>query len=200
MNVSQLLDKLNNAPLILLTLFVLPLTVQSQEIGKRILSTVDSSDVTYITLIQEFEVNVSLDSVWNAYSTKEGWEGAFVAKAEVDFKINGTILTSYDKNAVIGDSTTIALNVLNFIPHKMITLQADIAGNFPGFTKEEAGDLYNIILFEEITASKTKIISYGVGYRNNEKFRNLMKFFIQGNEYSYNNFINYLEKGQKVKF
>ena len=174
-------------------------SIIAQRNDKRILSSVDTVG-DYLTLRHEFVVNVPLDSVWHAYTSKEGWEGAFVAKATVDFKINGSILTTYDKNATIGDSTTIRLNVLNFIQKKMITLKADISGNFAAFTEEEAKDLYNVIWFEELSKSETRIVSYGLGYRNNEKFSRLMKFFIQGNEYSYKNLINYLENGIKVKF
>ena len=37
-------------------------------------------------------------------------------------------------------------------------------------------------------------------YKNNEKYLNLMKFFIQGNELSYNNLIAYLETGKLAKY
>lgn len=160
----QFLSKSISIFLILLTFISLPFIGHTQEEEKRIHSIVDSSYTAYMTLIHEFNVNVNIDSAWNAYTTKEGWEGAFVAQAEVDFRINGTILTSYNKNAIIGDGTTIVLNVLNFISGKMITLQADIAGNFAGFTKDEARDLYNVIFFEEISNTKTRIRSYGLGY------------------------------------
>ena len=67
--------------------------------------------------------------------------------------------------------------------------------------KEDEKDLYNTILFEELSPSKTKVISYGIGYKNNEKYMSLMKFFIQGNEQSYLNLISYLETGKpSVKY
>ena len=78
----------------------------------------------------------------------------------------------------------------------MLTLQAELTKNFPEFMKADAKDLYNMILFEAISATKTKVTSYGIGYKNNDKYRSLMTFFIQGNEQSYHNLISYLETGK----
>lgn len=165
----------------------------------RILSTIDSTYNNEIVLIQEFTVNVPIDSVWNTCTTKEGWESAFVAVAEIDFKVGGSIKTSYNKNATIGNSTTIVIHIVNYVPKKILTLQAEISENFPEFMKKEAKDFYNVIYFEEIHKRKTKIISYGIGYKNNPKFLSLLKFFISANEMSYLNLIKYLETGEKVK-
>ncbi|MDH7448180.1 SRPBCC domain-containing protein [Aquimarina sp. 2201CG14-23] len=180
-----------------LLIFSQDATVQTE---KRIISTVDSTNKKELMLIQEFIVKVPLDAVWNAYTTKKGWESWAVAIAEVNFKINGTIRTNYNKNGKIGDSTTINLHVVNYIPKKLITLQAELTGNFPGFIKKDQKDLYNIIYFDPLTDKTTKITSYGIGYKNNPKYRSLMKFFISGNEMSYQQLIAYLEKGEITKY
>jgi len=163
---------------------------------KRVTSVIDSSKADNLVLKQSFVVNVPLDSVWNAYTTKKGWESWATAKAEIDFKINGVIKTNYNKDGEIGDETTITLHVVNYIPHRMLTLQAELTKNFPEFMKADEKDLFNMILFEAIEPSKTKVVSYGIGYKNNEKYMSLMKFFIQGNAQSYLNLISYLETGQ----
>ena len=188
---------------VLLVLF--PLLVISQtskeSIQKRVTSIVDSSYTNNLVLKQSFVVNVALDSVWNAYTTKKGWESWATSIAEIDFKINGIIKTNYNKEGKIGDDATITLHIINYIPKRMITLQAEITKNFPEFMKEDEKDLYNMILFEKISPTKTKVISYGIGYKHNEKYMSLMKFFIQGNEQSYLNLISYLETGKpSVKY
>ena len=162
----------------------------------RVHSHIDSSYNEELVLVQEFDVNVPLDDVWEAYTTKAGWEGAFVEKAEVDWKVGGLIKTTYDPNATIEDSTTIYLTIVNYVPNRLITLQANISDNFKLFTDEEAKDLYNVVQFESLSENKTKVISYGIGYKNNDKFKGLMKFFIQGNEMSYLKLIGYLEGAQ----
>ena len=183
-----------------IVLICLPLMMISQESDKvtvkRVTSVVDSSHVNNVVLKQSFEVNVSIDSVWNAYTTKKGWEKWATAIAEVDFKINGLIRTNYNKDGKIGDESTITLHVINYIPQRMLTLQAELNKNFPEFLKEDEKSLFNMILFEEITPIKTKVISYGIGYKNNEKYMSLLNFFIQGNEQSYLNLISYLETGK----
>lgn len=168
----------------------------NQESNHRIVSKIDSTNTQELFLIQEFTVNVPIDSVWNAYTTKQGWESWATAIAEIDFNINGTVKTNYNKNGKIGDEATIVMHVLNYVPNRMLTLQAELAEHFPAFMKEDEKDLYNVILFEELSASKTKITSYGIGYKNNEKYKSLMQFFVKGNEQSYINLISYLETGK----
>lgn len=181
-------------------LLMLPLVHSAQstepDLENRITSAVDSTDQGELILVQTFEVNTSLESVWNAYTTKKGWENWATPVAEIDFKAGGLIQTNYDKNAEIGDEGTITLHVVNYIPQKMITLQAELTENFPEFMKADAEDLFNVITFNELEQNRTQIISYGLGYKNNEKYKQLMKFFIQGNESSYKNLIKYLETGQ----
>lgn len=192
---------------ILIILFAVFLTSSSfgQEKSKteekRVVSKIDSTYNNELALIQEFTVNVPIDSVWNAYSTKKGWESWAVSIAEIDFKINGLIQTNYNKDGKIGDDSTITLHILNYVPNRMITLQAEILKNFPEFMKEDEKDLYNVILFEELGISKTKVTSFGIGYKNNEKYKSLMQFFVKGNEQSYLNLIAYLETGKpSVKY
>lgn len=183
--------------IILLSFPILLISQTSKKILEdRIVSVIDSSDANNMVLKQSFIVNVSLDSVWNAYTTKKGWESWATAIAEIDFKINGIIKTNYNKAGKIGDASTITLHIRNYVPKRMLTLQAEITKNFPIFMKDDEKDLYNMILFEEISPSKTKVTSYGIGYKNNKKYMSLMKFFIQGNEQSYLNLISYLETGK----
>ena len=187
-----------------LLLLILPIIlwgqVDSLLIEKRVVSMVDSSHSDNMVLIQTFEVNVPVEKVWEAYTTKKGWESWAVAQAKIDFKVNGLIQTSYDKNTEIGDSNTIRLHIINFVPKKLLTLQAELSPHFPAFMKEDAKDLFNLVHFESITPTKTKIISYGIGYKKNKKYLDLMKFFISGNEASYLQLIAYLENGEVVKY
>jgi len=145
-------------------------------------------------LIQEFTVKAPLKAVWDAYTTKEGWENWSVPLAEIDLKIGGTIKTNYNPNGQIGDSTTIVNNIINYVPRRLLTLQAEITDNFPEFMKNEAKDFYNIIYFDEVEPGLTNIKSFGIGYRNNPKYIALMKFFIPANEKTLMNLISYLEK------
>lgn len=167
--------------------------------GQRIVSIIDSTQKNEIVLIQVFTVNAPLDSVWKAYTTKKGWESWAVPIADVKLKVGGYIKTNYNKEGEIGDSTTIVTHIVNYVPQKILTLQAEITDNFPDFMKEEAEDFYNVIYFEELEYGRTNVESYGIGYKNNPKYLSLMSYFVKANEMSLMNLISYLESGNPVK-
>jgi uncharacterized protein YndB with AHSA1/START domain len=182
----------------LILTFVITLLVTfsllAQEQPKRVSSTIDSTYQDELVLIQEFTVDAPINQVWDAYTTKEGWENWSVPLAEVEFKIGGTIKTNYNPNGQIGDSTTIVTNIINYVPFQLLTLQAEITDNFPEFMKKEAKNFYNVIYFDEVQTGQTKVKSFGIGYRNTPKYMNLMNFFIPANEKTLMRLIEYLEQ------
>lgn len=166
---------------------------------KRVVSTIDSTRTPELVLIQEFTVNSPIDSVWNAYTTKKAWESWAVPLAEIDLKVGGFIKTNYNKAGKIGDSTTIVTHIINYVPKKLITLQAEITDNFPDFMKKDAKDFYNVIYLDETEKGKTNVKSYGIGYKNNPKYLALMEYFMPANEKLLMNLILYLETDTKTK-
>ena len=175
---------------------LLPVFLTSLAIGqeKRVVSNIDSTKTPELVLIQEFTVKSPIDSVWNAYTTKEGWENWAVPLAEIDLKVGGFIKTNYNKEGKIGDSTTIVTHIINYVPNRLITLQAQITDNFPEFMKEDAKDFYNVIYFDEFENGVTDVKSFGIGYKNNPKYLSLMNYFISANEKTLLKLIDYLEK------
>lgn len=186
-------------PIALALFLCIPFLLSAQQADEiksnRITSIIDSSDTNNMVLVQSFIVNVPVDSVWDAYSTKKGWESWATAIAELDFRINGLIRTNYNIEGKIGDESTITLHIINYVPKQMLTLQAELTKNFPQIMQEDEKDLFNVVLFQPLSDDQTKVISYGIGYKKNEKYMSLMNFFIQGNEQSYLNLISYLESG-----
>jgi len=160
---------------------------------KRVTSTIDSTKTPELVLIQEFSVKSPIESVWNAYTTKKGWESWAVPVAEIDLKVGGTIKTNYNKEGKIGDSTTIVTHIINYVPKKLLTLQAELTDNFPEFMKEDAKDFFNVIYFSELENGYTNVKSFGIGYKNNSKYLALMNYFIPANEKTLLQLIDYLE-------
>lgn len=101
---------------------------------------------------------------------------------------------------MIGDSTTITTDIVNYVPHKLTTLQTEITDDVPLFMKEDAKDFYNVIYFDSTEDGKAKITSYDIGYKNNPKYLELIDYFIAANKKSLKNLIKYLERGKVVKF
>ena len=162
--------------------------------GAQITSTIDSTLIGELVLEQVILIQAPIDQVWEAFTTKEGWEAWAVTKSQIDWRVGGTIKSVYGEDAEVGDSTTITNNILQIVPYKLLTLQAELSPHFPGFMKADSKRLYNTILFHAVDEKSTKVVSYGMGYRNNEKYGALMEFFIKGNEMSYQKLIEYLEK------
>ena len=147
-----------------------------------------------LMLQQEIVINTSVEKVWDAYTTPEGWEKWITPIVEMDFKINGTIKSHYDSTAIIGDKGTIVNHILNYIPQKQITMQAELNENFPAFMIGEEKNLYSIVDFEKMDENQTKLTIYGIGNKNDQQWRELLNFFIHGNEMSLNNLKKYLEQ------
>ncbi|WP_420387019.1 SRPBCC family protein [Roseivirga sp.] len=161
---------------------------------KRVVSKIDSTKSPELVLIQELTVKAPIDLVWEAYTTKKGWENWAVPLAEVDLKVGGYIKTNYNEEGQIGDSTTIVTHIINYVPKRLLTLQAEITDNFPEFMKDDAHDFYNVIYFDETEDGHTSIKSYGIGYKNTSKYLSLMNYFIPANEQTLMSLIAYLEK------
>jgi uncharacterized protein YndB with AHSA1/START domain len=184
--------------ILLILVCLITSVIHSQEksinLEDRVTSRVDSTDQENLVLIQELTINAPIEPVWAAFTTKEGWQSWSVPLAEVDFRLGGAVRSNYEKNGKIGDKNTIVNHIINYVPNKLITLQAELSPHFPEFMKKDAKDFYNVIYFEEISKSETKISSYGIGYKKNEKYLSLLKFFITANESVYKKLISYLER------
>ena len=145
-------------------------------------SEVQKTDSGELVLVQELVIAAPVARVWEAYVTSEGWMAWAVPLAEVDLRAGGTIRTHYGTDAEIGDPGTITLHVVNYVPERVLTLQAEVSDRWPDVMKEDAENLMNVILFEPLGESETRIRSYGVGYSDRPAYNELMEFFIPANE------------------
>lgn len=162
--------------------------------NEKAISKIDTLESGELMLIQGIIINANVEKLWKAYTTPSEWKKWVTPVVEMDFRINGTIKSHYDSTATIGDKGTIVTHILNYIPYQQITMQAELNENFPAFMKGEEKNLYSIVKFEELSAEKTKLTIYGIGYKNEQQWRDLLKFFIQGNEMTLNKLKKHLEK------
>lgn len=165
-----------------------------KEVLEKAKSQIDTLPSGELMLTQTININASVDKVWNLYTTPKGWKKWVTPVVEMDFKINGTIKSHYDSTATVGDKGTIVNNILNYIPYQQITMQAELNENFPEFMIGEEKNLYSIVDFEKLDINKTRLTIYGIGYKNEQQWRDLLKFFIQANEMTLNKLKKYLEE------
>ncbi len=188
--------KLIHRPLFILTVLCLAAAAAAapngnQDIQSRVLRT----EADELVLVQEVLVEAPVAEVWKAYTTAEGWMGWAVPLAEVDFRIGGTIRTHYGSGAKIGDPGTITLHIVNYVPERLLTLQAELSEHWPEVMQEDAEHLMNVIVFEAMGENRTRVLSYGVGYRDQPAYEKLMDFFIGANEGLFQKLKDYLETG-----
>ena len=74
---------------------------------------------------------------------------------------------------------------MNYVPNKVLTLRAEISANWPEIMKRDADKMSNVILFEALSPRRTRIVSYGMGYKASKEYESLMKFFIAANKKLY---------------
>lgn len=156
-------------------------------------SRVETTEAGGRTLIEELVVEAPVSEVWDAYTTREGWTSWAAPKAEVDLRPGGTIRTHYAPGAEIGDPGTIVLHIVNYVPRRILTLRADPQENWPEAMKRDADHLMNVIVFEPLSDSRTRLTSYGVGYGAAPEYDQLLGFFAEANKGLYGKLIEYVE-------
>ncbi|MEM7558168.1 MAG: SRPBCC domain-containing protein [Planctomycetota bacterium] len=183
--------------LVILVAFLVPPTLKAQEKEKSVQSEVTTAENGDIFMTQEVVIDAPIKKVWAAYTTSEGWQGWVAPVAKVDLKIGGLIKTNYRKDGKLTDDDAITLHVINYVPERMLTLQAELADNFPKILKAREKQMYNVITFGSLKDDKkTKLVSYGIGYKDSPELQSMMKFFIQANEQSYLKLKEYVEKNK----
>lgn len=181
----------------LFALFILiTCTAHAQELPEhpRVQSELISMDDDRLMLKQTLTVDASVEEVWPYFTQTDLYMQWSAPLAEIDFKINGTIKANYTPGGTLGDENTITINILNYVPEKFITLQSVIPETFPPFFKEIEKDLYNITEFRTTESGGTEIISYGIGYKDNAQFRQMINFFARGNADYYQKLIELVEE------
>lgn len=175
-------------------LFLISVLVISISSKGQTTNRVDTLPSGEIMLVQEIVINQPIAKVWDALTTPEGWIPWATPVVEMDFRINGQIRTHYNPEAKIGDKGTIVLHISFYIPHRQIVMQAELNENFPEFMKGEEKNLYSVYDFEETGDQSTRLILYGIGYKNEKRWLELLEFFIKGNSMTLNQLKKHLEQ------
>lgn len=161
--------------------------------GGQVQSRVQTEPNGDMFLIQEVTLNAPVKKVWAAFTTTEGWQSWVAPVSEVDFKLGGTIRTNYRKDGKVTDDDSIVNHIINYVPERALTLQAELGPHFPKVLKEREALMYNLITFESLGEDRTKLVSYGIGYQDTPELKKMIDFFIKANEDTYKSLIEYLD-------
>jgi len=169
-------------------------TLQAFEQKQAVKSEIIKTSAGELILYQSVKINAPVSKVWAAYTTSVGYSSWAASKANIDLRVGGTIKSIYSDDKSIGEEGTITLNIINYVPEKVLTLRAELSSKWPKFMQEDADNLMNIIVFESIGEKQTLINSYGSGYRDIPEYLEIIKFFIPANEFLLNKLKTQLEK------
>ena len=136
-------------------------------------------------LVEDIVIEAALADVWAAYTTEEGYTAWAAPKARIDLRVGGTMLTQYGAGAEIGDPGTNTLHIVNYVPERLLTLRAEVADNWPEVMKQDGERLTNVILFESLSPTRTRVESFGIGYGDSPEYEELLQFFVKANRSLY---------------
>lgn len=151
-------------------------------------STIIEGEGDQLFLKQSITLETDLATAWSLYTTAEGAGRWMAPKIEVDLRPGGKMRSQYDPNAEIGDPGTVEVTIVNYVPERFLTLQADLSMLEADWLTPEVraaqDELYNIIEFEAIEPTRTRITSWGIGYRDAPGWEKMIAFFKAGNEWT----------------
>ncbi len=149
------------------------------------------TNTSYVTpsgeKVLRLEVTVPVDkkTAWQYFTRDELLQKWIAPLAHIDLKTGGFIITNYNKNASLDDSTSITLGITNYLEEELLTLKVKLNDNFPASVQNEDGNLQELIQFEDSGDGKTKIISSMIGWGNGEDWERTFDFFVKGNVWTY---------------
>ncbi|MGE0758732.1 MAG: SRPBCC domain-containing protein [Pirellulaceae bacterium] len=134
-------------------------------------------------MVDECEIDASIEDVWSAFTTSKGLKSWVAPLADIDLRVGGKWRANYNKNGKLGDETTIENTILCYDPQRMLSIKAT---GFPkGFEFVEAAkETWSIFYFTKVSDKKTKITIVGLGYTESEQSKKMRAFFKPANEYS----------------
>jgi uncharacterized protein YndB with AHSA1/START domain len=134
-------------------------------------------------LRHEAVVDAPAEKVWAALTTKKGVESWMVAKAEIDLRVGGKMLTHYDPKGILGDENTIENIIISYEPMRMFSIKVGKPpAKFP--FKGAVGDMWTVIRLEPVGDRQTRVAITGMGFCDGEESQQMRQFFDKGNAWT----------------
>jgi len=165
----------------LLLFTVLLSTVQGQQLN----NTSYVNQVGERVLRMEIILPVGNQTAWELFTKDDKLKRWIAPLAHVELKAGGYILTNYDSNKKLSDSSSIRLPILSFIDNELIVLKVILNNNFPQSVRDADENLQEIIQFQKLGNNSTRIISSMTGWKTGADWDKTYDFFVKGNEWTY---------------
>ncbi|HSQ43941.1 MAG TPA: hypothetical protein VLM16_03030 [Ginsengibacter sp.] len=146
---------------------------------------------SYVTSTGEkvlrLEMIVPVDKIkaWELFTIDSQLKKWIAPLAHIELKTGGYILTNYDSSKSLSDPSSIKLIIINYLERDLLTLKVKLNDNFPADTRNEDGNLQEIIQFEDAGNGNTKLISSMVGWGTGAHWDKVYHFFERGNTWTF---------------
>jgi len=128
---------------------------------------------------------IGLQEAWQLFTTDEQLQKWIAPLAHIELRTGGYIITNYDKTKSLADSSSIRLQIINYIEQQLLTLKVKLNNNFSKTVQNEDGNLQEVIQFIQVSSTSTKIISSMIGWGDSEEWSKTYDFFVRGNISTY---------------
>ena len=146
------------------------------------------SNTSYVDAAGQKALQLAMDipapphAVFEAFATSEGFKSWAVAVARVDLRTGGSIESSYNPKAQIGDPNNIKNQIVTFIPDQLLVIRnIQAPEGFAG--KGEFQKTVTVIEFVPI-AEGTRVRLTNTGYGDNAEAKTVYGHFEWGNAYT----------------
>lgn len=140
------------------------------------------------------DVPAAAHAVFAAFSSSEGFSSWAVPVTKVDFRIGGSMESSYDAAAKIGDPNNIRNQILAYVPDRLLVIRnVQAPAGFPN--PELFQRTVTIIEFTPLGDAQTRVTITNAGYGKDKGFDVLYRNFEWGDAYSLAELRSRFEKG-----
>jgi uncharacterized protein YndB with AHSA1/START domain len=128
------------------------------------------------------EVPAPAHDIYATFTTGEGYASWAVPVAQVDFRVGGSIESSYDAHAKPGDAGNIRNEIVAYLPDRLLVLRNVQAP--PGFPDAALFQkTVTVIEFQPLAPARTRVVITNAGYGPGERYAALYRAFEWGDAY-----------------
>lgn len=132
-------------------------------------------------LVTEGLVEAPIPEVWRVFSTAEGYTKLGVAKATMDFRPGGLIVTVYDPAQALDGDAAIRSEILAYEPLRMVATRIQRPPKAFPF-KDAWKSVWTVVSLTDLGGKRTSVRVAMIGWGSDPDSQSMREFFRAGNE------------------
>lgn len=130
------------------------------------------------------EVPATLEDVWRAFTTAEGFASWAVPLARVDLRVGGEYETSYDPKVALGTPGTIRNRIEALVPLRLVVIRNVQAPPVTAFDVPTFQSLQTAVHFQPAGERLTRVTLQTPGFGESAAFESVWRHFLMGNRWT----------------